>query len=152
MDADTENLDIIPHRPPFRLLDRIEAITPDRVVARYTPRAEDPLWRLVYAGHYPSAPVTPGVLLCEMVFQAGAALMAHRLGGIAPDTAAPEKIPVIARILSAKFRLRVAPGDALRIEVAFVERMADAFVLKGTLSTDAQEALRVEFMVALTEA
>ena len=58
--------DLIPHRPPFLFLDEIVIQTPDGLVARRTWRAEEDFYR----GHYPGAPITPGVLLCEAVFQA----------------------------------------------------------------------------------
>lgn len=148
MDDTTHELDnLIPHQPPFRLIDAVEISNDHKVVAVATPRADDPLWSLVYAGHYPGSPVTPGVLLCEMAFQAGAVLMARKLGG-----AGDGKVPVVARIQSAKFRRMVPPDTPLRVTVTFVERLGDAFVLKGVVASEAGESLRVEFVVTLAPA
>ena len=60
--------DLIPHRPPFLFVDEIVSESADGLVARRTFRAEEDFFK----GHYPGAPITPGVLLCEAVFQTGA--------------------------------------------------------------------------------
>ena len=64
--------DLIPHRPPFLFVDEIVSESADGLVARRAFRAEEDF----YKGHYPGAPITPGVLLCEAVFQAAACYMA----------------------------------------------------------------------------
>ena len=64
--------DLIPHRPPFLFVDEIVSTTADGLWAKRTWRAEEEF----YKGHYPGAPITPGVLLCEAVFQAAACYMA----------------------------------------------------------------------------
>ena len=66
--------DLIPHRPPFLFVDEIVSETADSLTARRTWRAEEDF----YKGHYPNAPITPGVLLCEAVFQTGALFMARQ--------------------------------------------------------------------------
>ena len=53
--------ELIPHRPPFLFVDEIVSESGNRLVARRTWRAEEDFYR----GHYPGAPITPGVLLCE---------------------------------------------------------------------------------------
>ncbi|WP_232767653.1 3-hydroxyacyl-ACP dehydratase FabZ family protein [Geminisphaera colitermitum] len=74
--------DLIPHRPPFLFVDEIVSETPDGLVARRTWRADE----YFYQGHYPNAPITPGVLLCEATFQAGALYMAKQAlaAGVSP--------------------------------------------------------------------
>src|SRR5208283_110631 len=79
MNALSRVLERIPHRPPFLFVDEIVSETPDGLVARRTWRPEESF----YQGHYPGAPITPGVLLCEAVFQAGALYLA-RAGGDSP--------------------------------------------------------------------
>ena len=61
MSATNEVLGRIPHRPPFLFIDEIVAEGPEGLVARRTWRPEEDF----YQGHYPGAPITPGVLLCE---------------------------------------------------------------------------------------
>jgi 3-hydroxyacyl-[acyl-carrier-protein] dehydratase len=134
---------LIPHRPPFLLLDEIESIEENRILARVTVRPEGELFREVFKGHYPGNPLTPGVLLCEMVFQAGAALLSHRLGERA------EGVPVLARITKARFRERIDPGDSLLIESVFVEQVASAYFLKGSVQKDGKTAVQVEYTCVL---
>src|SRR5215510_14143840 len=99
--------ELIPHRPPFLFVDEIVSETPEGLVARRTWRADE----YFYQGHYPGAPITPGVLLCEAVFQAAACFMAlrARAAGAAPG----EGVPLIAKINDVRFRNPVYPGDAV---------------------------------------
>jgi 3-hydroxyacyl-[acyl-carrier-protein] dehydratase len=69
--------ELIPHRPPFLFVDAIVSESPDGMVATRTFRADEDF----YKGHYPGAPITPGVLLCEAVFQTGALFLARQLAG-----------------------------------------------------------------------
>ena len=107
-------LDTIPHRPPFLFLDRIDEVRADGATCTRTFRADEPF----YSGHYPGNPITPGVLLCESVFQAGAVFLTKKLQseGGAPDG----KTPVLCRIEEAKFKGMVKPGDTVSIEVKLV--------------------------------
>jgi 3-hydroxyacyl-[acyl-carrier-protein] dehydratase len=139
--------DLIPHRPPFLLLDRIVAIEETSLTAETTLRAEEGLWSGVYAGHYPGHPVTPGVLLCEMVFQAAAAYLAHRLRHA--DAPAQTGVPILTRIGGAKFREMVRPGDTVTIVAQFKEQIANAFYMDGTLSVRGKTAVKIEYTVAL---
>lgn len=70
---------LIPHRPPFLLLDEVLEVSGDRLRARSTVRPHAEPWAHVLPGHYPGDPIVPGVLLCEMIFQAGALLMGSRI-------------------------------------------------------------------------
>ena len=142
MDIDIASL--IPHRPPFLLIDRILELDADAVVAETTLRPDVGLWPSVYAGHYPGNPVTPGVLLCEMVFQAAAVYMAKRLEG-----AGASGTPVVTRIQNAKFKTMALPGDVLEIRAQFVEQMASAFFMKGGIKSGGKTVLQIEFAVAL---
>ncbi len=143
--TDIENL--IPHRPPFLLLDEIISLTDREIAARTALRPDDELWSRIYPGHYPGQPITPGVLLCEMVFQAGAALMSHRLraeGAVGT--------PVLVRIRDARFKRLVKPGEVLEIKATFDEAVSNAYYLRGTVSVDGDLALRVAFTCALVSA
>lgn len=142
----TDPLEAIPHRPPFRLLDRVTLLEPGRIVAETTVRADDELLARVFAGHFPGNPITPGVLLCEMVFQAGAALLAHRGSGPSAGT------PMLTRIRDARFREPVRPGACLQIEATITEEIANAAYLKGVVRQGGKDVLRVEFGCALVTA
>ena len=133
----------IPHRPPFLLLDRIVSMDEDHIVAEATPRSDDDLFSRVYAGHYPGSPLMPGVLLCEMVFQAAAVLLSQRL-----DEGA-EGVPVITRIRDARFKQMVKPNDELEIEASLEDQVSNAFYMKGSVKRDGKVAVRVDFTCAL---
>ena len=99
---------LIPHRPPFLLVDRIVEVDPGkRIVGEKDVSLErDEFLR----GHFPEYPVMPGVLIVEALAQAGAVLVMQ-------DPALVGKIPFFARIDNCRFRQQVRPGDTLRLEV-----------------------------------
>ncbi len=135
--------DLIPHRPPFLFVDEILSSTPESLVARRTWRAEEDF----YQGHYPGAPITPGVLLCESVFQTAACFMAlkARAAGAKPG----EGVPLIAKISDVRFRSPVYPGDTIEIEVKQVDAMGGFTMLSGhAKKTDGTRVLNVNFSVA----
>ena len=98
--------ELIPHRPPFLFLDRLERADADLIVGykRFAP--DEPF----FAGHFPSYPVVPGVLLVECLAQCGGA-------GIAAQSDGAGSILFLATVEKAKFRRQVRPGDEVRLEV-----------------------------------
>lgn len=96
---------IIPHRPPFLLVDRIVEIGETRIVGTLQLRGDE--W--FFSGHFPGTPIMPGVLIVEAIVQAGACLALRR-----PDTAG--RIPYFAGIEAVRFRRPVRPGDELTLE------------------------------------
>ena len=134
--------DLIPQREPFLFLDEITALSDQAIKARRIPRAEEAFFR----GHYPGHPLMPGVLLCEAVLQAGAALIAHRLRGA--GKVADPVMPVLTRIHDAKFRAQVHPDDVLEIDAELVDSVANAYYMKGRITVRLRVALRLEFTVA----
>ena len=136
----------IPHRAPFLFLDEITEIAADSLKAEYTLRPGDELWSRVYSGHYPGSPITPGVLLCEMMLQAGAVLVREMTGA-----ASATGMPVVTRLQNVKFKAMVPPGSRVEIRVAMTERLAGAFFMKGGVWQGGKPAVQAEFAVAMTE-
>jgi 3-hydroxyacyl-[acyl-carrier-protein] dehydratase len=163
----------IQHRAPFLFLDRIVELDGASVLAEWRV-PEDADW---FRGHFPGEPVTPGVILCEHVFQAGTVLVAEacapspapalpslapthpgdetarapRGGGKLPgeiEPAPPAGVPVLARIERARFRRVVRPGELLSTRVRLAERVGPAFVLEGEVRCGGERALEISFTVA----
>ncbi len=137
----------IPHRAPFLWLDEIIDISEEGIRAKKTiPEDLD-----LFQGHYPDYPIMPGVLLCEAVFQAGAVYISELLHQ-QQQKGAPEHvggIPVLTRILNAKFKREVGPGDTIEIAASLTERLGAAWFLKGNVRVRGKIAVQVEFACAL---
>ncbi len=105
--AEAGILDILPHRYPMLLLDRVlEVQEGRRVVGIKNVCANEPFFQ----GHWPGRPIMPGVLIIEALAQAGGVLIASGVNRIG-------KAAVIASIDGVKLRRPVVPGDQLRLEV-----------------------------------
>jgi len=133
----------IPHRPPFLFVDEIVELEETRALCRRTLRADETF----FEGHYPGNPITPGVLLCESVFQTGAILLVHRLGAGSAD----QKTPVLSRIQDARFKRMVKPGDTVEIEAVFKEEMRGFQFLRGAVKLGGKAALTIDFTLALVD-
>jgi 3-hydroxyacyl-[acyl-carrier-protein] dehydratase len=131
----------IPHRAPFLWLDRILELDEATIRAeKFLPADLD-----VFQGHYPDYPIMPGVLLCEAVFQAGALLIGETLRGKEEI----QGVPVLTRIIGAKFKREVRPGDTVEIRAALKEKLGPAWFMKGSVRVKGKVAVQVEFACAL---
>jgi 3-hydroxyacyl-[acyl-carrier-protein] dehydratase len=135
-------LQLIPHRPPFLFVDEIVSESPDGLVARRTWRAEEDFYR----GHYPGAPITPGVLLCESVFQTAAIFIAKQTQGSGAKPG--EGLPLLAKISDVRFRSPVYPGDTVTIEVKRNDAMGGFTMMSGIIKNGDKRVLTVDFSVA----
>ncbi|MBU3195248.1 3-hydroxyacyl-ACP dehydratase FabZ [Clostridium algidicarnis] len=127
---------IIPHRYPMLLLDRIDEMEPGkRVVAIKNVTINEQFFQ----GHFPVEPVMPGVLMIEALAQAGAVaiLSIEEFKG---------KIAYFAGINKAKFRRKVVPGDTLRLEVEITKLKGSAGVGRGVAYVQGKKAVEAELM------
>src|SRR5205807_9125800 len=99
---------LIPHRPPFLLVDRVVDLDPGRSIVGIKQVSLDTDRYL--QGHFPGNPIMPGVLIVEALAQTGAVL-------VMLDPERVGKVPLFARIDNCRFREQVRPGDTLRLEV-----------------------------------
>jgi len=138
-------LTTIPHHPPFLFVDEVVSVSNETIRTRTRVRPDADFFR----GHYPGNPVMPGVLLCECCFQSGAMLMAYRRGG----WNAADGIPVLTKIVDARFRRIVTPGERLETEVSLNDEVDRAFYMTGKITVADQPVLRVSFtcMLAINE-
>jgi len=138
----SEITQLIPHRPPFLFVDEIVSESAEGLVARRTWRADEDFYR----GHYPGAPITPGVLLCEAVFQAGALFLARQAqqAGQAPGAG----VPLLAKISDVRFRSPVYPGETITIEVKKKDALGGFTLMTGAIKSGDRRVLSVEFSVA----
>jgi 3-hydroxyacyl-[acyl-carrier-protein] dehydratase len=117
-----EIMEILPHRYPFLLIDRvIEIERKKRIVALKNVTVNEPFFQ----GHFPGFPIMPGVLMVEAMAQAGGALLLTEF----PDR--HEKLVLFTGIESARFRRPVVPGDQVRIEVEVVNWRPRAVRMQG---------------------
>lgn len=111
----TEIMKILPHRYPFLLVDRIVELEPNkRIVGVKNVTINEPYFQ----GHFPGAPVMPGVLVIEAMAQVAAVLIYR-------DEKAGERLIYFAGIENAKFRRPVVPGDQLRLEMEVLNRRSN---------------------------
>ncbi len=126
-----EIMDFLPHRYPFLLIDRIvEFERAKRVVAIKNVTMNEPFFQ----GHFPGAPLMPGVLIVEAMAQAGAVLLLSEMKD------RHSKLAVFTGIDGAKFRRSVTPGDQLRIEVDVVSFRPRAGKMEGKAYVDGKLA------------
>ena len=132
---------LIPHRPPFLLVDEILELEPGkRVVGRREVRPDD-WW---FAGHFPARPVMPGVLTVEAIAQAGAV-------AVLADEANRGKIPFFAGIDDCRFKRVVEPGDVLTLERDFVRVRGAIAKGEGRASVDGELAAQATLTVFVAE-
>jgi 3-hydroxyacyl-[acyl-carrier-protein] dehydratase len=113
--------DILPHRYPLLLVDRILELEEMRVVGIKNVTATEPHFQ----GHFPEFPVMPGVLIVECMAQTAGVLVLSQI----PDR--KNKVVLLTTIEGAKFRKPVIPGDQLRVEMTVISKRASVAKMKG---------------------
>jgi 3-hydroxyacyl-[acyl-carrier-protein] dehydratase len=130
---------LLPHRPPFRFVDGVDAIEPGSSVrARYRVTGEEPF----LGGHFPGNPVFPGVLQLEALAQAGAI-------AVLADARYANKLPLFGGVEDARFRRIVRPGDELDLAVDMERLSARGGWGRGVASVDGSECCRARFLFAI---
>ena len=137
-----EIMKILPHRYPMLLVDRVVEIDEGkRIVGIKNVTANEQFFQ----GHFPGAPVMPGVLIVEAMAQCSAVLI---LRGI-PDR--DEKLFLFGGVDKARFRRPVVPGDQLRMECEVLQRRSNTVKVKGTATVDGNVVAEAEMLSIMVE-
>ena len=120
--------ELIPHRYPFLMVDRILEVVPgSNVVAIKNVTSNEPY----FAGHFPTLPVMPGVMIIEAMAQSAACLVMVTLG---PESEG--KLVFFMAVESARFRKPVVPGDRMLINCRLIRRRGSAWKFTGEVLVD----------------
>jgi 3-hydroxyacyl-[acyl-carrier-protein] dehydratase len=131
----TEIMEILPHRYPFLLIDRVvELVRKERIVAIKNVTINEPFFQ----GHFPTYPIMPGVLIVEAMAQAGGALLLTEI----PDR--HDKLVLFTGIDQAKFRAPVVPGDQVRIEVEVLKMRSRGATMRCNAYVDGKLVCEAE--------
>jgi UDP-3-O-[3-hydroxymyristoyl] N-acetylglucosamine deacetylase/3-hydroxyacyl-[acyl-carrier-protein] dehydratase len=136
-------LDVIPHRYPFLLVDRIIEIEGKRrIVGIKNVTINEPFFQ----GHFPGHPIMPGVLIIEAMAQVGGMLL---LGSFVEERT--EKVVYFMSLDNVKFRRPVLPGDQLRFELEMLQFRGKTCRMKGVALVDGQVAAEAEMMARVVD-
>ena len=133
---------ILPHRYPFLLVDRIESISEENGVITVIGTKCVTANEMYFWGHFPEKHVMPGVLIIEALAQTGAValLMEEENRG---------KIALFGGIKKARFRRQVVPGDVLTLHCEIVTRRGPVGIGKAVACVDGEVAVEGELTFAI---
>ncbi len=135
-------LDIMPHRYPFLLIDRIIDVVPDKhVTALKNVTINEPFFQ----GHFPGHPIMPGVLILESLAQSGGVLLLNALDD--PKS----KVVYFMSLDKVKFRKPVLPGDQLRLELEMHSFRRGACKMSGKAYVDDKLVASADFMAMVMD-
>jgi 3-hydroxyacyl-[acyl-carrier-protein] dehydratase len=134
----------IPHRPPFLMIDRAENyVASQSLVGVKCVTINEPF----FVGHFPGAPVMPGVLIIEAMAQTGGLLMSKSW-----DADPTGKIILFMSVDNCRFRHPVRPGDVLRLDVKVLRSRANVVKFAGRALVGEKLAAEAEFAAMLVDA
>ena len=132
---------ILPHRYPMLLVDRILELEATRCVGIKNISINEPC----FDGHFPGFPVMPGVLIIEAMAQTAGVLVLSNI----PDR--DKKLVCLASVDQARFRKPVVPGDQLRLEITILKAKASVAKIAARATVDGVLVAEAELMCALQD-
>ena len=135
-------LEMLPHRYPFLLVDRILEVEGTRkIVGLKNVSINEPFFQ----GHFPGHPIMPGVLIVEAMAQTGGMLLMDQVQD------RDKKVVYFMALDNVKFRKPVVPGDQLRMEVEMLQFRGKVARMKGTALVDGQVTTEAEMMACVVD-
>lgn len=136
-----EIMQIMPHRYPFLLVDRIESLKEgEEIVGIKNVTINEPF----FAGHFPGNPIMPGVLIIEAMAQVGGVLAFHS----SPKEWAGSLVYFMG-IDKVRFRKPVVPGDQLRLKLTTIRQKQRVFKMRGEAYVEDTLVAEAELMAAI---
>ncbi len=136
-------MEMIPHRYPFLMIDRVVDLVPDRSAIGIKNVSINENY---FQGHFPRQPVMPGVLVIECMAQTAAVLVVETLEGEAAG-----KLVYFMSIEEGRFRKPVMPGDTLRIHVTKVKRRGNVWKFSGEARVDGALMAQARFTAMIMD-
>jgi beta-hydroxyacyl-ACP dehydratase FabZ len=133
--------EILPHRYPFLLVDRIVELEEERIVGIKNVTINEPF----FTGHFPNFPVMPGVLIVEAMAQTAGILVLRSI----PDR--DSKLVFLVSVDYARFRKPVVPGDQLRLEMKMMRRKGTVVKMSGRATVEGVLVAEAEVMCKLED-
>jgi len=138
--------EILPHRYPFLLVDKVTSMTErENIVAYKNVSISEP----VFQGHFPGHPIYPGVMILEGMAQAGG-ILALKSSGLS-DEEIKQKVIYFMSIDGAKFRAPVRPGDKLEYRIAVKKLRKTLIVLDGKAYVDDKLVAQAELKAMVVD-
>jgi 3-hydroxyacyl-[acyl-carrier-protein] dehydratase len=138
--------EIIPHRYPFLLVDRITNVVKNETLIGYKNVS---ISEQVFQGHFPGHPIYPGVMILEGMAQAGG-ILAFQSMEMTKEEAA-QKVVYFMSIDNAKFRAPVKPGDRLEYRISVMKHKGSIWMLKGEAYVDDKMVSEAELKAMIVD-
>ncbi|ATB32527.1 beta-hydroxyacyl-ACP dehydratase [Melittangium boletus DSM 14713] len=134
---------LLPHRYPFLLVDRVVEIVPGQKITAYkNVTMNEPFFN----GHFPGHPVMPGVLILEALAQASA-ILAYKTSQLDPA----RSLSYLMGVDGARFRKPVVPGDRLQLNIEVIRHKGGIWKTKGTATVEGVKVAEGEFLATVVD-
>ncbi len=138
--------EIIPHRYPFLLVDRITEVVKNKSLVGYKNISIN---ENIFQGHFPGHPIYPGVMILEGMAQAGGILAFQSVDMTKEE--ASQKVVYFMSIDKAKFRVPVKPGDKLEYHISVIKHKGAIWMLKGEAFVDGKMVAEAELKAMIVD-